>query len=158
MGRAVALPPRPSAARGEAEEAPLPFTLNRLMAAWNARLEGRLGAVGATFAQWRVLLVAARTEAPLMIAELSERTMVAHSTLSRQLTAMERAGLAARRAAAGDGRAVEIRLTARGLARYREVLPLAEAETAAGLEGLSAREVEELRRLLGRVAGNVGIA
>jgi DNA-binding MarR family transcriptional regulator len=136
----------------EAELSPglLPFALNRLMAAWNARLAARLADIGLSFAQWRVLLVCARAGGPLTIVELSERTLVPHSTLSRQLTEMERLGLVAR-GPAEDGRAVSIRLTEAGLARYRAALPLAEAETEAGLARLSAAERALLVDLIARM-------
>jgi DNA-binding MarR family transcriptional regulator len=129
----------------------LPFALNRLMAAWNARLAERLAPHGVSFAQWRVLMVCSRATAAPTIIDLSERTLVPHSTLSRQVAAMERAGLLKRVPAEQDARAVEIVLTARGRARYREVLPVALAETEAGLAELGADEREQLRRILQRV-------
>ncbi|MCS6932153.1 MAG: MarR family transcriptional regulator [Acetobacteraceae bacterium] len=132
----------------------LPFALNRLMAAWNARLAARLADIGLSFAQWRVLLVCARARTPPTIVELSDRTLVPHSTLSRQLTEMERLGLVAR-GPAEDGRAVSIRLTDAGLARYRLALPLAEAETAAGLAGLTPQERALLSDLVARMWAQV---
>jgi DNA-binding MarR family transcriptional regulator len=136
----------------EAEPELLPFALNRLMAAWNARLAERLAAHGLGFPQWRVLMVAARAPAPLTILELSEHTLVPHSTLSRQVAALERDGLVRRVPSTEDGRAVCVVLTPKGRARYREVLPLAAAETQVGLGGLSAAELLELRRLVARIA------
>lgn len=114
-----------------------PFRLNRLMAAWNGRLELRLAAHGASFAKWRVVMVAARAGRPLSIIELAAWTLVPHSTLSRQVAAMEREGLLRRERHALDGRAVAVRLTPQGRARYREWLPLALAEAEAVLGTLS---------------------
>ncbi|MFN6956171.1 MAG: MarR family winged helix-turn-helix transcriptional regulator [Acetobacteraceae bacterium] len=143
----------------DAEEAALspgllPFALNRLMAAWNARLAARLADLGLSFAQWRVLLACARARGPLTIVELSDRTLVPHSTLSRQLTEMERLGLVVR-GPAEDGRAVSIRLTEAGLARYRTALPVAEAETDAGLAGLSPEERALLSDFVARLWAQV---
>lgn len=144
---------------GGAETEPelLPFALNRLMAGWNARLAEKLEARGIGFPQWRVLMVAARTKQPLTIMELSERTLVPHSTLSRQVAAMERAGLVSRMPDAEDGRAVQVVLTPRGRARYREALPIALEEAEAGLAALTSTERAELRRLLGRLTGALGL-
>lgn len=132
----------------------LPFALNRLMAAWNARLAARLADHGLSFAQWRVLLACAGAHGPLTIVELSDRTLVPHSTLSRQLSEMERLGLVAR-GPAEDGRAVSIRLTAAGRDRYLLALPVAEAETAAGLAGLSPQDRALLSDLIARVWAEV---
>lgn len=141
----------------EAEPDLLPFALNRLMAGWNARLAARLEERGIGFPQWRVLMVAARAAAPLTIIELSERTLVPHSTLSRQVAAMEKAGLVRRVPAADDGRAVQVVLTPRGRGRYREALPLALAEAEAGLSALTEGEAAELRRLLARMTDALGL-
>jgi DNA-binding MarR family transcriptional regulator len=132
----------------------LPFALNRLMAAWNARLAARLADQGLSFPQWRVLLACARAGAPLTIVELSDRTLVPHSTLSRQLTELERLGLVAR-GPAEDGRAVSIRLTAEGDARYRLALPIAEAETESGLSCLSPTERDLLADMIARISAQV---
>jgi MarR family transcriptional regulator, lower aerobic nicotinate degradation pathway regulator len=138
------------------EEAELvPFRLNRLMAAWNARLEARLAEAGASFPQWRVVMVLARAGRALTIVELAAATLAPHSTLSRQLVAMEREGLLRRRRHREDGRAVSIELTARGRQRYREWLPIAEAEAEAGLARLSAPQRVALLRALALLEGEV---
>lgn len=134
---------------GPAEPDLAPFRLNRLMAAWNARLEARLAAHGASFAQWRVLMVAARAGRALSIVELAALTMVPHSTLSRQIAAMAREGLLRRGRDMADGRAVSIQLTPLGRARYREWLPMALEEAEAGLAPLTAPERATLLRLIG---------
>lgn len=141
----------------EAETDLLPFALNRLMAGWNARLAARLDASGLGFPQWRVLMVAARAPSPLTIIELSARTLVPHSTLSRQIAAMERHGLLKRVPSEEDARAVCVVLTPRGRARYREALPLAVEEAEAGLAALSREEAIALRRMVARMSDALGI-
>jgi DNA-binding MarR family transcriptional regulator len=140
----------------ETEPELLPFALNRLMAGWNARLAAKLEAKGISFPQWRVLMVSARSPAALTIIELSERTLVPHSTLSRQVAAMERDGLVSRVPSEEDARAVRVVLTPRGRARYREALPLAVEEVELGLSTLSREEAAELRRLVAKVAQALG--
>lgn len=126
-----------------------PFRLNRLMAAWNARLDARLAVRGASFAQWRVVMVAARAPRPQTIVELAALTLVPHSTLSRQLAAMEAGGLLLRTRHTADGRAVCVQLTPRGRARYREWLPIALMEAEAGLATLRPEDRTTLLRLIG---------
>jgi DNA-binding MarR family transcriptional regulator len=144
-------------AAAEAEPDLLPFALNRLMAGWNARLAARLEAQGIGFPQWRVLMVAARAPAPLTIVELSDRTLVPHSTLSRQVAAMERQGLVRRVPAEEDARAVRVVLTPRGRARYREALPLAVEEAEAGLAALTREDAAQLRRIVARLTDALGL-
>jgi DNA-binding MarR family transcriptional regulator len=141
---------------GATEPELLPFALNRLMAGWNARLAAKLEAKGISFPQWRVLMVSARSPAALTIIELSERTLVPHSTLSRQVAAMERDGLVSRVPSEEDARAVRVVLTPRGRARYQEALPLAVEEVELGLSALSREEAAELRRLVAKVAQALG--
>lgn len=141
----------------EAEPDLLPFALNRMMAGWNARLATRLEARGIGFPQWRVLMVAARAPSPLTIIELSARTLVPHSTLSRQVAAMERRGLLKRVPSAEDARAVRVVLTPRGRARYGEALPLALEEAEAGLAALTRDEAADLRRLVARMTEALGL-
>jgi DNA-binding MarR family transcriptional regulator len=140
----------------ETEPELLPFALNRLMAGWNARLATRLEAAGISFPQWRVLMVSARSPSALTIIELSERTLVPHSTLSRQVAAMEREGLVKRVPSEEDARAVRVVLTPRGRARYREALPLAVEEVETGLSALTREEAAELRRLVAKIAEALG--
>ncbi|WP_376096885.1 MarR family winged helix-turn-helix transcriptional regulator [Roseomonas sp. CCTCC AB2023176] len=146
------MPALDSITPGTAEPDLLPFSLNRLMAAWNARLAARLEERGVTFPQWRVLMVASRAEGALTIVELAERTLVPHSTLSRQVAAMERAGLVRREPSEDDARAVRVVLTPTGRARYREILPLALDETEQGLSPLTEPERKTLARLVARLS------
>jgi DNA-binding MarR family transcriptional regulator len=137
---------------------PLPFLLNRLMAAWNARLDARLRGIGAGFAQWRVLLALTQAGRPMTIASLSEATMVAHSTLSRQLDAMQRDGAVTRTISSGDRRAVEIGITPHGAALYARMRVLAMEETEAGLSGLAPAQVAALRTIIAHIAEGIGLS
>jgi DNA-binding MarR family transcriptional regulator len=91
----------------------LPYLLDTSIAKWNQRLGRRLQPVGLTFEQWRVLLVTSK-RGPLNIRELSNATLVPHSTIGRWLTTMEQDGLVKRRALPRDQRAVEISITQKG--------------------------------------------
>src|SRR5262245_7159363 len=75
----------------------LPYLLDTSIHRWNKRLEQRLEPIGLKFEQWRVLLVTAR-RGPMNIRELSNVTLVPHSTIGRWLTQMESEGLVKRRA------------------------------------------------------------
>lgn len=150
--------PALDAAPTEEEPELFPFRINRLMSVWNGQLDVRLTERGSGLSQWRVLMVAARAGRPLTIVELAALTMVPHSTLSRQLAAMERDGLLRRTRNAEDGRAVSVQLTPRGRARYREWLPLALEEAEVVLGALSVAERASLHRIIGRMEEVLALA
>jgi MarR family transcriptional regulator, lower aerobic nicotinate degradation pathway regulator len=102
--------------------------------------------------------VLARAARSLKIVELAAATLAPHSTLSRQLVAMEREGLLRRRRHREDGRAVSVELTARGRQRYREWLPLAETEAEVGLAALGTAQRAALLRALTLLEGEVAPA
>lgn len=133
-----------------------PYLMNRLVSRLNRNLADRLRAVGLSFAMWRVLAVlAARDGRSIM--ELSDFTAIPHSTLSRLIDRMARAGHVRRRAAADDARLVRIELCDDGRAAYERALPLAVAESEAALAGFTAEEHALVARLLGRMLANMGL-
>jgi DNA-binding MarR family transcriptional regulator len=132
----------------------LPYLLDTSIHTWNKRLEQRLAAVGLTFEQWRVLLVTAR-KGPMNIRELSNFTLVPHSTIGRWLTQMEQEGLVRRRALPRDQRAVEISITQKGRNLFLRALPIARLEYESAIHTFSHDELETLMGLLRRLRENL---
>jgi MarR family transcriptional regulator, transcriptional regulator for hemolysin len=132
----------------------LPYLLDRSIAHWNARLAKRLASIQLTFEQWRVLLVTAQ-EGPMSIKELSQRTLVPHSTLGRWLARMEQDGLISRRIRESDNRAVEASITNKGLRSFTAALPIAVDEYESTVEGFSKQELAVLTNLLRRLLDRI---
>lgn len=132
----------------------LPYLLDTSIHRWNKRLEERLEPVGLTFEQWRVLLVTAR-RGPMNIRELSNVTLVPHSTIGRWLAQMEQEGLVRRRALPRDQRAVEISITSKGRNLFLRALPTARLEYESAISNFSAEELETLMGLLRRLRENL---
>lgn len=132
----------------------LPYLLDTSIHRWNKRLEERLQPVGLTFEQWRVLLVTAR-RGPMNIRELSNVTLVPHSTIGRWLAQMEQEGLVRRRALPRDQRAVEISITSKGRNLFLRALPTARLEYESAIHNFSADELETLMGLLKRLRENL---
>ena len=132
----------------------LPYLLDTSIHRWNKRLEQRLTAVGLTFEQWRVLLVTAR-RGPMNIRELSNVTLVPHSTIGRWLTSMEQEGLVKRRALPRDQRAVEISITQKGRNLFLRALPIARLEYELAIHTFKPEELETLMSLLKRLRDNL---
>lgn len=134
----------------------LPYLLNRVMGRMNRLLADRLRAHGLSFQEWRVLLILANN-GPRTIRGLSEDTIIPHSTLSRMLDRMQRDGLVQRAVSPEDARTVTLTATDKGAElfatiRHHGLLVLDQA-----VEGLSAEEVETMRLLASRMAGNLGL-
>lgn len=132
----------------------LPYLLDTSIARWNQRLGLRLAAIGLSFEQWRVLLVTAK-RGPMNIRELSNATLVPHSTIGRWLTQMENEGLVKRRALPRDQRAVEISITQKGRNLFLRALPIARLEYETAIQEFSAEELSTLTGLLTRLRNNL---
>jgi DNA-binding MarR family transcriptional regulator len=132
----------------------LPYLLDTSIHRWNKRLEQRLEPIGLKFEQWRVLLVTAR-RGPMNIRELSNVTLVPHSTIGRWLTQMETEGLVKRRALPRDQRAVEISITAKGRNLFLRALPIARLEYESAVQTFTPEELDMLMSLLKRLRDNL---
>jgi MarR family transcriptional regulator, organic hydroperoxide resistance regulator len=91
----------------------------------------------------------------LSLSELSERIRAQNSTVTGIIDRMERENLVTRERSKEDRRVVYIRLTAKGR-RLAEEIPVEPMEIFRGaLESLSAAEVRDLVKILGKVARRV---
>lgn len=151
----------PSAGRGKDVKVPepnplngLPYLLDQAIARWNQRLAKRLALQGLAFEEWRILLVTIH-QGPLNIRELSNATLVPHSTIGRWLVRMERRGLVSRRTLPSDKRAVEVTITAQGRDQYRAVLPTAMAEYQSAVQHFTGAEIAVFTQYVSRLHRNL---
>lgn len=131
----------------------LPYLMNRLVARLNQNLADDLRRRGFTFQDWRILAVLAAHDGA-NLTELAEATVIPQPSVSRLAAQLAQRGLVARRTAQADSRVVQLFITAKGLATYRRMLPLAVAEYRAAMKGFSGEENELLRALLTRMMAN----
>ncbi len=112
-------------------------------------LQARIAPHGVTAGMWyflRVLWI----EDGLTQRELSQRIGMMEPTTVTALNNMARHGLIRRRRNPRDKRKINIYLTARGRALRKTLGPLAMEVNAVALQDFSPREIDVLRRLLGR--------
>ena len=88
---------------------------------------------------------------PLSAVEIVRRTAIDKGRVSRTLASLLRRGLVAREADAFDARRTMLRLSLKGRALYRRVVPLAAARERALLAVLTAPERRQLERLLAKL-------
>ena len=102
--------------------------------------------------QWRVLRALVDADGPLSVGELADRTFLLGPSLSRMLVSLEDRGVIARSSRAGDARRAEITITQGGLDLVARIAPRSESAYSRIDEQLDSGELDELYRLLARVA------
>jgi DNA-binding MarR family transcriptional regulator len=134
----------------------LPYLMNRLVGRLNQNLAERLRRRGYSFQDWRILAVLAAHDG-ITLSQLAEASVIPQPTVSRLVARLARRGLLRRRVRSGDSRFVEARITPRGRAAYRRMLPLAVDEYRRAAVGFDRAETEWLKRATLRMIGNIGI-
>ncbi|MFV0278001.1 MAG: MarR family winged helix-turn-helix transcriptional regulator [Parahaliea sp.] len=109
---------------------------------------------GLTRSRWQVLWHLAQEEG-MKQAELAERMDVAPISLTRQLDNLEQEGLVERCRDDSDRRCFRIHLTGAAQPVLTVLQQLALTTRSEALAGLSAKEVDQLLHLLGRVRQNL---
>jgi len=132
----------------------VPYLLNRAGARIAQSFSDEVRPFGITLQMWRALAALTDRDGQT-VGELSGRTSIEISTLSRVLDGLQRLKLLERRRAESDGRVVSLHLTAPGRAMTRRIIPIAERYERVAVAGLSSRDVETLKRLLRTLYANM---
>jgi MarR family transcriptional regulator, transcriptional regulator for hemolysin len=140
---------------GPPEQPPIGLLLNRVARQVSREFDETLAAAGGSRSIWLVLL-ALTINAEANQTELADSVGIRGATLTHHLNAMEKAGLVVRARDPQSRRSHVIRRTPTG-----DELFLRLREAAAGFDnrlrsGLSAREVQALAELLGKLSASVG--
>ena len=123
-------------------------TLGNLLARSGSRVYARR--FGLALREWRILAVLGEGRT-LSAVEIVRRTAIDKGRVSRTVASLLRRGLVAREADAFDARRTMLRLSLKGRALYRRVVPLAAARERALLAVLTAPERRQLERLLAKL-------
>ncbi len=118
------------------------------------RFDARARQIGVSRAQWQVLIALARSEGSSQTA-LADRLEVETITVGRMVDRLAEAGLVERRADPHDRRAWCLYLTERAVDLLNALQPVAAAQRAEMLAGLSEGEQAQLHALLQRVRSNL---
>jgi DNA-binding MarR family transcriptional regulator len=118
-------------------------------------LEARIAAHGIAVSTWFLLRVLWEKDG-LTQAELGERVGIVGPTAVAAMRRLLQDGLAVRRLDRDDKRKLRVFLTAKGRELEAVLLPEAAAAIELATEGLRAQEIAELKRLLRRIAVNLG--
>ena len=126
----------------------LPYLVNRVGAIFVERFtRDALDRYHLSIAMWRVLLVLAPDE-DLRQIDISARTSIDVSTLSRLVARLVRMSLVTRQRSAASSREVVVALAPKGRALVTGLIPMARKLEQAAVAGVPPREVAALKRLL----------
>ncbi len=117
-------------------------------------LQGRLVEHGVSFGHWTFLRILWERDG-LTQRELSDEAGVAEPSTNAAIKAMEQAGYVTRRRLPDNRKNLYVRLTPKGRALQRKLVPLARAVNRDAVRGLAARDVETARRVLLAVKENL---
>jgi DNA-binding MarR family transcriptional regulator len=132
----------------------LPYLLNRAGLRVGLMFSRDIEDFDLTLPMWRVLIELWHN-GDHRLGELSERTSIDLSTLSRLLVTMQRKNLIVRRRSGLDGRALSLTLTERGLELTEKIVPHALHYETVAMEGMSQRDAVKLKELLKAVYLNL---
>jgi DNA-binding MarR family transcriptional regulator len=105
---------------------------------------------GLAVGEWRILAALGEGR-PLSAAELARRTAIEKGRVGRASASLARRGLVESEADAFDARRTRLRLSRKGRALYRRIIPSTVAHERALLAGLTAPERRLLERLLAKL-------
>jgi DNA-binding MarR family transcriptional regulator len=135
-------------------ELTLPYLLNRAGVRIGQSFSGELERFDLALPEWRLLASLLKRESQTL-SDLASHTSIELSRTSRLVGGLERRALLKRQASGADARAVELSLTRSGRALALQLVPLAQLYERVALGGMSADEVETLKRLLVKVYENM---
>lgn len=139
--------PAPAGPGGYRLTTSFPYLVRRLGLRIGELFDRAVAAHGVDVSMYRVMAALAEEDGQ-QLGHLSMLTTIEMSTLSRLVGTMAAKGLLTRRRPRGNGRIVEISLSARGRRLALELMPIAARCEAIAVGGMSAAETLRLKALL----------
>ena len=130
------------------------FWLTQVIGARDRELAQGLRDYGLRVPEWRALAALYSTQRCTM-SELAELATIDRTTLTRTVDRMQDAGWLARLADDADARITRLALTAAGKRMFERVWPEVQRLNDLALAGLSASQIESLRRILNQMRANL---
>jgi DNA-binding MarR family transcriptional regulator len=135
-----------------------PFRLNRLAAEVSAALSSEYQArYGLDIPEWRVLATLGFRDGACSAQYIAHCTRTHKSTISRAVMALMKRQLVERVENADDRREYALRMTRKGKALYRELIPRLKRREQEILSCLSTQERKDFAGLLGKIENSLGL-
>ena len=130
------------------------YLLNRTVSRYNTLIDAALKGIGLDIPYWRVLMILGEAS-PRGVGQIAEAAVINLSTMTRIIQRMEAAGLVSGRPSADDARVTEVGLTAEGERKAEAARAITAPFYADVIKGFSARDFDQLTRLLNRLHDNL---
>jgi DNA-binding MarR family transcriptional regulator len=134
----------------------VPYLINRAGTKIASEFSREISAFGITLQMWRVL-AALWQSGQQSLADLSYRTSIEISTLSRIVGRMEAKKLVKRGRSGDDRRALSLALTKAGERMTQKIIPIANRYERAATRGMTAADIKRMRRLLKLLFANIDV-
>jgi DNA-binding MarR family transcriptional regulator len=132
----------------------LPYLLNRAGVKTGQIFSQDLEKEGIVLSEWRIM-IALWQKGNLRLKKLAETTVSDLSTMSRQVRAMEKAGLIARKQSNTDGRAINLVLTPKGRSVTAKLIPIARLHERIATDGITEKDIATMRRCAAKIYSNL---
>jgi MarR family transcriptional regulator for hemolysin len=136
---------------GPPRQEPIGLYVQRVAKELNRAFEATLNEVGGNVPTW-LILVSLKSGRPETQRQLADAVGIRGATLTHHLEGLERDGLVARERDPQNRRVQKVALTDAGEAAFERMRGAAFAFDGQLREGLSEKELETLRKLLGRLS------
>jgi MarR family transcriptional regulator, organic hydroperoxide resistance regulator len=130
------------------------FWLTQVISARDRELSQGLRDFGLRVPEWRAL-AALYSRHKCTMSELAELATIDRTTLTRTVDRMQEAGWLSRLEDRDDMRITRLALTAAGKKMFERIWPEVERLNGLALAGLSAAQIESLKKILGQMRDNL---
>jgi DNA-binding MarR family transcriptional regulator len=131
----------------------LGYLVRDLHRSFDRLLSAQLGLHDVLSGQWSALRVL-WDEDNLSQVQIAERMKIERASLTMLINGMEKKGLITRTQDPSDKRKLCVRLTPKGRAMKRHLLPIGDAVNARATQGLSKQEIKTIKDLIKRMTAN----
>ena len=131
-----------------------PYLVRRVGLRIGELFDRAVARLGIDLSMYRVLAALAELNNQ-QLGQLAAITTIELSTLSRLVGTMSNMGLLTRRRPRGNGRIVEISLSAKGRRLTEQLIPIAEHFEAVAVSGLSSQELHQIKQQLSAAYTNL---
>lgn len=154
--------PRPAGARLRSDPASpgfriadYPFYLvNRAAARYAIDMGKALKGIGMDLPTWRALMIL-HERSPRSVTEIADQAVIRLSTMTRVVQRLDRSGLVRLASRPSDGRVTDVAITPAGIDAVSRVREVAARMYQRAFGDFSARDLETLNELLGRILHNL---
>jgi DNA-binding MarR family transcriptional regulator len=130
------------------------YLVNRIAGRYAIDMSDALKSIGMDLPTWRALMIL-HERSPRSVTEIADQAVIRLSTMTRVVQRLGRNGLVRLANRPSDARVTDVAITALGIDAVRRVREVASRMYQRAFSDFSARDLETLNQLLGRIQHNL---